>query len=163
MDVPAQVAYADSTFPVKVTAKYTFGENVVGVAVVKFLQQRYYWFEPLEIARPIGPIGPIFPGPQNTVLYTRTIDINSTSQSFIVDIQNDLGINQATYENIIVTVDFTEKVTQKTVSTSAYIQIVPYSYSIVFTDDGSNGVYAPNTELNVKLSIKKSDGTSVML
>lgn len=175
--VPSEVPFSDSKFPVTVTAAYTFGENVVGVAVVTFSQQNYYYgfevpivmdaVEPVEgVAEPIFLPGPIFPTPQNIVLYTRTLNINSTSQTFNVDIQKDLGITQGNYENVIVTVEFTEQVTQKTASATANVDIVPYTYSIVFTDDeGDSNYYGylPNSVLNLTLSMAKSDGTPVKL
>ena len=36
VDVPERVAIADTSFPVKVSAEYTFGAAVQGVAVVNF-------------------------------------------------------------------------------------------------------------------------------
>lgn len=163
--MPSEVAWSDSTFLVVVAAEYTFGEEAVGTAVVTFSRQSYIWWggpvfdvamNDVAMKRPGGP-----GGQQNTVLYTKTIDIDSEKESFIVDIKNDLGINQPTYDNIVVTVDFTEKVTGKTVSSSKNIQIVPYAYSMVFTDDGANTQFTANTEMRVRLTMKKSDGTLV--
>ena len=187
--MPNQVAYDDSIFPVTVTATYTYGRFVQGVAVVTFSKQSFVWWggpvfidnaaladqaqvadaapvaDEAQVANvaPMALRRPIFPGPQNTVLYTRTVDINSTSQSFNVDIKKDLGLTSRIYENIIAKVDFTEEITKKTVSTSDNIQIVPYAYSFNFDDDGTYGAYAPNTIVNVKLSLAKSDGTPVRL
>lgn len=163
IDAPSQVAFSDSKFGVKITPEYTYGQIVEGVAVVTFSRVIYRFFGG-PIALIARPIGPIFGGPSTTVLYTRTIDINSQSVSFQVDIEKDLGITQATYDNVQVKVDFTEKVTKKVVSANTNIQIVPYAYSISFTDDGTiNSAYEPNTELKLKLSIAKSDGTPVKI
>lgn len=147
VDAPSQVAIADKTFIVKVTAEYTFGQAVAGVAVVKFSRMNYYWGWWWQDS-----------GSQTELLYQRSVIINSAAETFEVDIAKDLKITYADGSNINVDVEFTEELTRKTVVASTSLNIVQYAYTAIFTGEQT---YAPYTSYSFKLSLRKFDGTSV--
>lgn len=147
--VPSAVAIRESTFPVTVTAQYAFGGVVEGVAVVTF-SKNYYGY------KGNGQYGLIV---QN--LYTRVLNINSTSQTFQVDLRNDLQITQP-YESVNVLVVFTESITRKQVSASRSFYTTQFAYDIVWSDNLFNTqTYSLNDTINVKATLKKQDGTLV--
>ena len=93
----------------------------------------------------------------------KTIQIDSKTESFIVDFKKDLPLVQ-TYDNLAVSVVFTEKVTGKSVEANANINIVQFSYATTITNDLDNNYYfMPNSTINFKITITKSDGTLVRI
>ena len=129
----------------KITADYTFGQSVKGVAVVTFTQRRFWWF---RIGNNLGALQ----------LFQRTVNINSESVTFDVDIIKDLKIENNFAETIDIDVEFTEELTRKTVQAQASILIVQNSYSVVFTGDPS---FIANTTYNLKVSLRDFNGRSV--
>lgn len=143
IDVPQQASVVDRTFPVKITADYTFGQSVQGVAVVTFSRRSFWWF------RGRG---------ESAQLFQRTVNINSASETFDVDIIKDLNIENTFAETIDIDVEFTEELTRKSVQAAATILIVQFSYSAVYTGDPS---FSADTIYDLKVSLRKFDGRSV--
>lgn len=138
LDNPSKVAMTDGSFPVKVTAEYTFGQSVQGVALVRFTLWQWYG---------------------SSVLYERSVNINSASETFEVDIVDDLKLTEIYYDqNVDIEVEFTETITRKTVRGSSSITIVQYPYTAIFTGDD---FFSPNTLYDFKLTLRKFDGTPV--
>lgn len=96
------------------------------------------------------------------VLFVKTIEINSQSETFNVDLAQDLGITQNDNGYIQVSVVFTEEVTGKYVTADASIDIVQYSFEVLFSDNlNTNNYYTANSTIQLKISVRKTDGTLV--
>lgn len=122
------------SFPVKITAEYTFGKAVQGSALVKFMR-----------------------GSQ--IVYQRTVAVELAGAAFDVNINQDLGIQ--TQQSINIEVLFTEGATKKVSSATTTTTITKYQYSVGYASDYYN--FVQNTPFNFKLAVRKFEGTSVSL
>lgn len=136
VDVPERVGITDITVPVRVSAKYAFDESVLeGTAIVEF----------------------IFRG---KTIHQRTVDIESGSGVFSVDIVNDLKptVNHGMYTVIDVNATFTDASTKQTIFGVSSFAIREYTYDVIFT---GNEQFEKGKIYSCKLSLAKYDKTSV--
>lgn len=93
------------------------------------------------------------------ILHQRTVAITMTGTTVDININKDLTIQ--TQEVVTIEVAFTEALTEKVTSASTQINIMNFPYSVVFAGDSS--FFVPNTVFNFKFSLRKFDGTSVII
>lgn len=141
---PEQVAATQSSFPIKITPLYTFGQTVEGDADITISQNQWWWWRP---SRP-------------AILYTRSVHIKSGSETIDVRIKEDLGLSNADSQTyyLTISVKFTSSLTQAVAEDSSSITIVPFAYELVITGDP---FFKKDTIYTAKLSLRKFDGRSV--
>jgi hypothetical protein len=162
VDVPEKVASIDQFFPVKVTAEYTFGESVQGVAVVSFYKTVYSKWNDFDDYGGGGPRRrpPIWGPPKRVLIFQKQVNIDSASEIFDVDLLKDLKVEPQTSENLEIEVVFTEELTRKSVSATSYLSIVPFAYELVLTSLSGDNYFAPNSIFKYQIAMRRNDGTS---
>lgn len=143
VDVPERVGISDVTIPVRISAQYAFDKTVLeGKAVVKFSE---FEFSTLAYTKTI---------------HERTVEVESGSAVFSVDIMNDLKptVNHGMHHPIEVHATFTDAATQQTITGTSLLIIRQFTYDVVFT---GNEHYEEGKIYSCKLSFVKFDRTSV--
>lgn len=95
---------------------------------------------------------------ETSVVFERSVNINTASETIDVNIEDDLGLSVEFDEHIAIEVEFTETVTKKIAKANANVVIVKYAYSLIFTGEPN---FAPNSLYSFKISLRRFDGTSV--
>ena len=95
------------------------------------------------------------------VVFQKTVNIKSASETFDVNIKKDLGLSDNEGSTAFdIEVEFTETLTKKSSKVNENFYVVKYSYEGIFTGEYN---YRPNTLYSFKISLRKFDGTSVRL
>lgn len=95
-----------------------------------------------------------------SVVFEKSVNIDSASVTFDVDIVKDLGIQDAHWEYVQVEVVFTENFTKKQAEANAALTVVQFAYEAVFVGEPS---FTSNKPYNFEISLRKFDGTSVRI
>ncbi|CRK95539.1 CLUMA_CG009006, isoform C [Clunio marinus] len=138
VDHADQVAISDSSFPVKITAEYTFGGATEGSAEVIFTYSTY-----------VSRVG------YQNVEIRKTVSVSGNGGTLEVDIANDLGIEDNKFVNVEVI--FTDAVSGKTSTVTSSINFVQFAYNAIFNGDQT---FVENSPYEFSITLRKFDGTT---
>lgn len=144
ISLPERALVTDVTFPVTIEATHKFGGTVQGEATVTFYinyPRDIYVGDALDIRQ------------YRTILFTKTLQINSSAVSFDVNIRNELKIYGV--ETVNAEVVFTKTPNAKKVAAIGVIYIAEYDYELLITSNESNA-----TTYNLTVSMRQT-GTGV--
>jgi hypothetical protein len=132
LSVPQQLPFSFGKVPVTISAQYTFGEPVNGVANLKIDR----WNEPI---------------------FERNVTITSETTTIDIDLRKDLKIASEQWNFFTINLLLRDPLTNTEASDSKSFSIIPYTYSIEFLS--SSLPLVPGQQYNYEFVVKKYDGT----
>jgi hypothetical protein len=132
LSVPQQLPFSMGKIPITISAQYTFGEPVNGIANLKIEKM-------------------------NDLVYERNVTVTSESTTIDLSIDDDLRAASKTFNSYQAILTFNDPLTSKTVVDVQQFTITPFAFSIILT--GNSPYVQPGEFYDFSVSVRNYDGS----